>query len=841
MPRKDNSDSDNTDKEAKADSAKVKAPKAAKRKTAEAAPKPAKAKSKASKAKLNGGPSLVVVESPAKERTISRFLKNEFVVRSSYGHVRDLPVRKLGVDVEHAFAPQYVVLPRAKKILAEFKSLVSKSPYIYLATDHDREGESIAWHLVQLLNLDRERVRRITFHEITPGAIQEALKEPRQIDENLVHAQQARRVIDRLVGYKLSPLLWAKIQSGLSAGRVQSVAVRLLAEREREIKEFQSETFWSLTAKLEKPGTPPAFEAKLSHWKGQKLETTKTYDLFSEQYRVKATSLKTPEDVRAVEDAVKSAAFKVVKVEKKEVRRRPAPPFSTSTLQQAASQRLGFAAERTMRVAQSLYEGVDMGSGDPVGLITYMRTDSFSISKIAADEAAAYLKQQFGAAYVPPTPPAYQTKSRGAQEAHEAIRPTSVLRTPDELRGFLNPDQAKLYELIWKRFLASQMVEAVYDTVSADVQAGEALFHCTGRALKFDGFLKAYTVGQPQAGENEEEDQPEEEQNETDRRLPDLVEGDVVKLQDTVSEEHHSSPPPHYNEASLIRAMEKHGIGRPSTYAPTIKTIVDRGYVRRNIKDRKLIPSDLGILVTEKLKQHFPEVVSLSYTAEVEERLDKIAEGDEEWVKVVDEFYSPFTQALDKAGKEMEVSRIEPQKSDEKCPLCGELMLIRESRFGKYLSCSTFPRCKGKIQLTPEGKKVVLETTGDMCDLCGKPMVIRTGRKGRFLACSGYPACKNTYSLDPVTGQKVEGSRPLMTSRKCNKCESALWLRKGKRGFFLACSGFPKCRNIKPVSKDEGEKLRVEGEALRAELVAKRLAQQPPPPPPAPPQAGPTA
>jgi DNA topoisomerase-1 len=779
---------------------KTEAPKA--RKTAKKAAAKPEAKAPAA-AGPRKGPSLVVVESPAKERTISRFLKSDFVVRSSYGHVRDLPLRKIGVDVEDGFNPQYVVLPRAKKILTEFKSLVTKSPYVYLATDHDREGESIAWHLVELLNLKPERVRRITFHEITPGAIQEAIAQPRQIDDNLVHAQQARRVIDRLVGYKLSPLLWAKIQSGLSAGRVQSVAVRLLAEREREIKEFASEGFWTLTAVFEKAGAAPAFSAKLSLWKGEKLETTRTYDLFAEQYRVKASSLRTADDAKAIEDAVRKGHFKVVKVEKKEVRRRPNPPFSTSTLQQAASQKLGFAAERTMRVAQSLYEGVDLGEGDPVGLITYMRTDSFSISKVAAEEAQGFLKEKFGAGYLPAVPPTYQTKSRGAQEAHEAIRPTSVRRTPDEVRARLNPDQAKLYDLIWRRFLASQMVEAVYDTVSADIENGQALFHCTGRSLKFDGFLKAWEIPAV-AREEGAEEEPEEEEEQS--RLPPLVEGDVVTLKDALLEEHHTSPPPHYNEASLIRAMEKHGIGRPSTYAPTIKTIVDRGYVRRNLKDRKLIPSDLGLLVTEKLKKHFPEVVSLTYTAEVEEKLDRIAEGDAKWDTVVQEFYSPFIKELEVATKEMEVSRIEPQKSDEKCPICTQPMLIRESRFGKYLSCSTFPKCKGKIQLTPEGTKIVLEKTGEDCDLCGKAMVIRTGRKGRFIACSGYPACKNTYSIDQATGQKIEGSRPLMTSRKCNKCENLLWLRKGKRGFFLACSGFPKCRNIKPVSKEEGEK-----------------------------------
>ncbi len=794
----------------------VKAPKTVKKAKAAKAPKASSEGKSARK-----GPCLLVVESPAKERTISRFLKSDFIVRSSFGHVRDLPVRKIGVDVADDFEPQYVVLPRAKKILAEFKTLVSKSPFVYLATDHDREGESIAWHLVDMLKLKPDQVKRITFHEITPGAINAAIAEPRAIDENLVHAQQARRVIDRLVGYKLSPLLWAKIQSGLSAGRVQSVAVRLLAEREHEIKAFESEGYWTLTAKLEKPGTPPPFEAKLSLWKGEKVESTRTYDLFSEQYRVKATTMRTLEDVDKITTALKNGTFKVLKVEKKEVRRRPPPPFSTSTLQQAASQKMGFAAERTMRVAQSLYEGVDLGGKEPVGLITYMRTDSFSIAKTAAEECAEYVGQAYGATFRPAEPPTYQTKSRGAQEAHEAIRPTSVLRTPDEVRKFLNADQIRLYELIWKRFVASQMVEAVYDTASADAVNGDAVFHCTGRTLKFEGFLRVYR-DTPKTEEEQEDEEPEDEEG---SRLPPLVEGETLQLDELMPEEHRTSPPPHYNEASLIRAMEKHGIGRPSTYAPTIKTIVDRGYVRRNMKDRKLIPTELGILVTDKLKEHFPEVVSLTYTADVEEKLDSIAEGKAGWATVVKEFYDPFVQALDLAATEMKASRIEPKMSDELCPICTAPMLIRESRFGKYLSCSTFPKCKGKIQLTPEGQKVVLEKTGEKCDLCGKDMVIRTGRKGRFMACSGYPECKNTFSLD-ADGKKVEGSRPLQTTRPCNKCQRHMWLRVGKRGFFLTCPGYPKCRNLKPVSKEEGEKLKVEGEALRAAQIAKRLAAE---------------
>ncbi|MBI5241037.1 MAG: type I DNA topoisomerase [Elusimicrobia bacterium] len=766
--------------------------------------------------KTAGQPCLVIVESPAKERTIARLLKGDYVVRSSFGHVRDLPVKKLGVDVEKDFHPQYVVLPRAKKILPEFRELAERSPAVYLATDHDREGESIAWHLVDLLGLPPEKIRRITFHEITPSAITEALAAPRSLDTHLVNAQQARRVIDRLVGYLLSPLLWAKIQSGLSAGRVQSVAVRLIAERDREIQSFASESFWTLGASLEKPGAPPQFEARLASWKGEKVEALRTCDLFAEQYRVKTTTLKTPEQVRELETALRGGSFKVVKVERKELRRRPPAPFSTSTLQQAASQRLGFAAERTMRVAQTLYEGVDLGGGESVGLITYMRTDSFFISKVAAAEAAAFAREQYGAEFVPVQPPTYQTKSRGAQEAHEAIRPTSVARRPEDVKAHLNSDQARLYELIWKRFLASQMTEALYDTVAADIESAPAMFRAGGRTLKFEGFLKVMQGPSPAEAEAAEDESEGEEQP---LRLPQLAEGDVLDLRELKPEEHKSSPPPCYNEASLIRAMEKHGIGRPSTYAPTIKTIIDRGYVRRGLKDRKLLPTDLGLLVTEKLKQHFPDVVSLSYTAEVEERLDQIAEGADAWARVVGDFYKPFNQAVQAASASMTVSKVAPKKSDEKCPLCSQPMLIRESRFGKYLSCSAFPKCKGKIQLGQDGQKIVPEKTDEVCDICGKGMVIRTGRKGRFLACSGYPACKNTFSLD-ADGKKIEGSRPLATSRKCQKCGSFMWLRLGKRGHFLACSGFPKCRNIKPVSKEEGEKLRAEGEALRAQRAA---------------------
>ncbi len=752
-------------------------------------------------------PHLVIVESPAKERTISRILNKGYLVRSSFGHVRDLPEKKLGVDEKKDFEPTYVLLPRTKKILPELESLARKAPCVYLATDHDREGESIAWHLVALLSLKHDKVRRITFHEITSSAIQEALRSPRGIDLNLVHAQQARRVLDRLVGYKLSPLLWKKVRRGLSAGRVQSVAVRLLVEREKEIQAFVSTPYFSLSARLSKPETPPPFEARLVSWKGQKVESTKVYDLFAEQYRVHSTSFSTREQIDAVAQSIGSSPLKVADLQRKELRRKPSPPFTTSTLQQAASQKFSFPAEKTMRVAQNLYEGVSLGGEEPVGLITYMRTDSVSVARLAQEEARKLIRSQYGEAFAPVEYPVYQTKSKGAQEAHEAIRPTGVSRTPDSVRKFLEPDQAKLYDLIWKRFVASQMAEAVYDTVSADISAGpDALLRANGRTLKFAGFQRVHE-------ENSEEDESSEAHSE---KLPDLAVGDVLTLEEWLPQEHKTSPPPHYNEASLIRALEKHGIGRPSTYAPTIKTVTERGYVKKGIKDRKLIPSELGVLVTEKLKEHFPDVVSLSYTAEVEERLDKVAEGADAWQKVVESFYAPFEKSLKAAAASME--DFKPQESDELCPVCGAKMLIRESRFGKYLSCSQFPRCKGKIRLNEEGQKAVPELTDEKCELCGKVMVIRTGRRGRFLACSGYPACKNTYSLD-AEGKKIEGSRPLISSRMCEKCGKALWLRLGKRGHFLACSGFPKCRNLKPVGKAEAEELKTQ--ALQAEAAAR--------------------
>lgn len=760
---------------------------------------------------------LVVVESPTKERTISRILGEEYTVKSTYGHVRDLPEKDIGVDEKRDFEPSYIVLPRAKKMLPELKKHAKASSMVYIATDHDREGESIAWHLVEILGIDHTKVSRITFHEITAQAIRNSLKSPRHVDVRLVHAQQARRILDRLVGYKLSPLLWKKIKGGLSAGRVQSAAVRILVERAGEIGAFKDEEYWTLSARLAtclagpSPGAPPpTFEARLFQWQGKNVEQLRTMNLFAEDYRIKTTCFKTSEDIVPALGVLRKGPLTVSRVESKEVKQKPRPPFITSSLQQDAYNKLGFSSEKTMRTAQSLYEGVFLGKGNQEGLITYMRTDSFSVSKEIQVEAAKFISSAYGGSFVPPVPPVYQTKVKGAQEAHEAIHPTSVFRRPQDMEKHLTSDQARLYELIWRRFTASQMADALFQALQVDIAAGDdigspqCLLRASGRTLKYEGYLKVYRDENKNRAAEQSRESGEENNVAT---LPALKEGDRPELIDAVPKSHKTSPPPAYNEASLIRTLEKHGIGRPSTYAPILRTIVERGYARRHPKDRRLLATELGILVIEKLKDFFPEILDLSYTAGIEDKLDGIAEGNIEWVKMVRDFYNPFSRALENAHKKMEVSHIEPKKTDELCPKCNSPMVIRESRFGQYLSCSKFPKCRGKIQLDSQGQKIIPQKTEEVCDLCSKPMVIRTGRRGRFLACSGYPACKNTYSLD-AEGKKIESSRPVITDRKCPKCNNAFWLRQGKRGYFLACSGFPKCRNILKISGDDAEAIK---------------------------------
>jgi DNA topoisomerase-1 len=757
-------------------------------------------KAKKTEPQTAGGKALVIVESPTKQKTINKILGPGYIVRSSFGHVRDLPAKEIGVDEQHDFNPTYV--PSGKpRVISELKEAVKNADVVYLATDPDREGEAIAWHLQELLKLRPEATRRIYFHEITPAAVKESFDHARGIDHNLVDAQQARRVLDRLVGYKLSPLLWRKITSGLSAGRVQSVAVRLLTERAKEIKDFKEEVYWSLNARLEKPGTPPAFGARVLKWDGKNTEQITVYKLFAEDYKVKTTVFKDNESLAPVNAALRGGPLKVEKIERKEVKQKPRPPFITSSMQQDAYNKLGFSSQKTMLTAQGLYEGVEI-AGETTGLITYMRTDSFNVSKILQGQTQVFIKEKYGAQFAPAAAPVYKSKIKGAQEAHESIHPTDVYRTPQSIKNYLTADQYKLYELIWLRFVASQMADAVFNTVSVDISAGgpdKCLLRANGRTVKFSGYLSVYKE------EDDESDFREDKDDESGSLLPLLEEGDILKLVKIDTKDHKTAPPPNYNEASLIKTLEKHGIGRPSTYAPTIKTIIDRKYIEKQQKTSKLLATDLGMTVTEHLKEFFKDIMNLSYTAGVEEKLDDIAEGSQKWTGVIKDFYKGFTHDLDNASKNMK--KPEPKVAEgETCPLCGAAMLQRRSKFGEYLACSRYPECKGKKNLGGADYELP-QATGEVCDKCGKPMVIRSGRRGKFMACSGYPDCKNTYSVDGE-GKKVASTGPLDSGRKCDKCGKALVLRNSAKGAFLGCSGYPKCRTIVTVTPDEIEEIK---------------------------------
>ncbi len=716
--------------------------------TEEAPKAAAEKKPKAAKA---GTKHLVIVESPTKEKTISRFLDSDFIVRSSFGHVRDLPKDELGVDVKDKFTAKYVLVERAKKIIAELNMIAKNADVVYLATDPDREGEAISWHLREVIKTDAP-FKRISFHEITKTAIAESLKSPRDLDMALVNAQQSRRIIDRIVGYKLSPLLWNKIKSGLSAGRVQSVTVRLIAERAKEIAAFKEEDYYTVDTKLAK-GDSKDFDSKLVRWEGAAIEQTVLLKLFAEDYRYKTSVFKRVEDTVEAATYLRNSTLKVSKVDAKAVRQKPKPPFITSTLQQDAYNKLGFSSDRTMKVAQSLYEGVDMG-GERSGLITYMRTDSFNVSADMQKEAAKFITEIYGKDFCPAKPPTYLKKVKGAQEAHEAIHPTAAYTRPEDLDkyGNISADQRKLYDLIWRRFMASQMEEAIFDSLSVEFsdEKGRAVLRTSGRTVKFEGYLKIYM--------EEKEEEVAGEDEEGSAALPPLKEGDIVTLKDVSTKAHRTSPPPNYNEASIIKTLEKHGIGRPSTYAVIIKNVVERGYINRE-KDRKLLITELGALVTEKLKDFFKEIMEISYTASIEDKLDDIADGNMDWVKFMGDFYGPFAEELATAEKDMTKSRPNVIKTDEKCPLCLSPMVQRESRFGKYLSCSRFPKCKGKVPLDKEGNK-------------------------------------QDYFV------------PIKTEKICVKCnKNAMLLRKSARGYFLACSGFPKCRNIEPPTAEEVERL----------------------------------
>ena len=665
---------------------------------------------------------LVIVESPAKARTIGKFLGRGYTVKASIGHVRDLPKSQFAVDVEHDFTPRYITIRGKGKVLQELREYARKADRVLLATDPDREGEAISWHLAEILKLDTSAPNRIQFHEITRDAVQKALKSPRPLDERLIDAYQARRVLDRIVGYKLSPLLWRKVKAGLSAGRVQSVAVRLICDREQEIENFIPEEYWSITGAFAVPqpdGRAPArFMAKLVQEAGKKVHI--------------------PDEAAAKEVLARLAGadFRIAQVKRGSRKRNPAPPFITSTLQQEASRKLGFSARKTMSLAQQLYEGLDVGPEGTVGLITYMRTDATRVAEEAQREAQQFIDAHFGRSYRPDQPPRYRSRA-GAQAAHEAIRPTSVFRTPEMVKPYLRRDQYRLYKLIWERFVASQMAPAELDTLTVDVAAGPYLFRATGSAVRFPGFMTLYTEGVDEAGAKEAAPRADGEDDGAEQQLSGHFEaGQAVVVEKLEPKQHFTQPPPRYTEAMLVKTLEEQGIGRPSTYAQIIDTIVRRGYV--TLEDRRFRPTELGRLIVDLLKEHFPRIIDVEFTARMEEALDRIEEGDVHWVDVVRDFYGPFSEALDRAQKEIQAVDIPDEVTDEKCEVCGRNLVIKWGRFGKFLACPGYPECKYTRPL--------LQETGVTCPSCGQGRVVeRRSRKGRtFYGCSRYPDCRFT-------------------------------------------------------------------------------------------------
>lgn len=671
---------------------------------------------------------LVIVESPAKAKSLGKFLGKKYTVKASMGHVRDLPKSQFGVDEKKGFKPKYITIRGKGDIIKELKAATKKADKVLLASDPDREGEAIAWHLANLLDVDEQSPCRIEFNEITKQAVQNAVKHPRPIDKRRVDAQQARRILDRLVGYNLSPLLWRKVKKGLSAGRVQSVAMRLICDREEEIQAFVPEEYWSLTAKLLK-GRNGAFDAKL-----HKIDREKAH-------------IPDGKTMQQVTGELQGQAFKVVNVTRREKKRQPAPPFTTSSMQQEAYRKLNFTARKTMMVAQQLYEGLDLGKEGPVGLVTYIRTDSTRISETAAREAKEFITGRFGPDYAPEEVQRAVKKGR-AQDAHEAIRPTSVAREPAAVKEYLSRDQFRLYKLIWERFVASQMSPAVFDTTTVDIQAGRYIFRATGSVLKFAGFMQVYIEGRDDEEEGGEEG-----------TLPALKEGDVLKLRSLVPKQHFTQPPPRYTDATLVKVLEEKGIGRPSTYAPIVDTIIKRGYVIREKKN--FYPTELGFVVVELLKKYFPDVIDVEFTAEMEDKLDGIEEGDVDWVKILEEFYRPFREMLSVAEKEIEQIQVADEVTDEVCEQCGRNMVIKMGRFGKFLACPGFPECRNTRPL--------LEPTGVSCPRCDGELVLRRSKKGRkFYGCSNYPECEFVVW-------------DLPTNRKCPEC-GGLMVVKDARG-----------------------------------------------------------
>jgi DNA topoisomerase-1 len=718
------------------------------------------------KEKIIMASSLVIVESPAKARTLNKILGKDFQVLASIGHVKDLPEKELGVEVEDHFAPKYVVIPGKEKIIRELKTASKKAERVFLAPDPDREGEAIAYHIATEIGDKKShngKIYRVSFHEITDRAVKEAMAHPGKIDTNKVEAQQARRILDRLVGYKLSPLLWRKVRRGLSAGRVQSVAVRLIVDREREIEKFIKQEYWTIEALLA-ADSPPPFGARLHSWGGELVvERGPKEDKFL---------LRTEGDAAGILSTLKERPFAVRSIEKKKRKKSPPAPFRTSTLQQEAFNKLGFTAKKTMMLAQQLYEGIELGGEGPVGLITYMRTDSVRVAPEAQDWARKLIIKKFGEAYAPPAPPKYKGAA-GAQEAHECIRPTYAERPPEGVKQFLGRDQLRLYTLIWNRFVASQMAPAELEQTTVTIKAEgspEALFRTSGGVIKFDGFLKVLKEGAAEEGE---------------AVLPALEEGARLDLKELKPAQHFTQPPPRYSEASLVKALEEKGIGRPSTYAAILSTIQDRKYVEK--ETGRLKPTDLGVLVNDLLVERFPDLMDVSFTARMEDDLDLVESGDMEREEVIKEFYEPFSAELEEAMKIMGKVRPQDVPTELKCERCGLPMVKRWGKNGWFLACTGYPECK---YTCPVDEPKCAETN-EVCEKCGSPMIIKSGRFGKFLACSNYPACKNTKAIS--------------LGIKCPQDGGDVVERRSKKGkLFYTCSNYPNCKFIswyKPVNR----------------------------------------
>ncbi|MBN1788776.1 MAG: type I DNA topoisomerase [Sedimentisphaerales bacterium] len=751
---------------------------------------------KTTRSKSPTAKNLVIVESPAKAKTINKYLGSDFKVQASMGHVRDLPSKGLSVDIENDFQPTYEISPARKKLVSTLKSLAKDCNRLYLATDLDREGEAIAWHLSEALGVPEKKTNRVIFNEITKRAITQAFENPGKIDMDKVMAQQARRILDRIVGYQISPLLWKKVARGLSAGRVQSVAVKMIVEREREIRAFDPIEYWLIPAVF--TNNLDKCSQYAQQWQ-KFIETTDDKDkgptlakqnkwlaehnaFKAELSTVAGKTFDANNETQAKEifQALENADFSITDIQEKSSTSRPAPPFITSTLQQAAANRLGFAAKRTMRIAQQLYEGIDLGSMGTLGLITYMRTDSTHLSPEALNEARKYIENNIGAEYLPPKANIYTSK-KNAQQAHEAIRPTDVDIDPKQIKDLLSTEQYKLYQLIWQRFVASQMAPAKWNTttldITADTNMGKCCYKAHGRTLVFAGFTKVWPTSS------------------TDQQLPELSEGDKVGQIEIKPVQHFTKPPARYNEASLVKALEKEGIGRPSTYASIISTIQDRKYVEQI--DRQFHTTDIGEVVTEKLDEFFPRIMDMAFTRHMEEQLDKIEEQHLDWLSVLNEFYGPFKQNLEKAADKMKHAKAETKPSEYTCTQCGKPMVYRLGKNGTFLSCSDYPECKFAAPCDKEGKIIEAEVTEHKCPNCGKPMIKKQSRFGTFLGCSDYPECKTTQKIDKDGNIVPPAPPPQPTGIKCYKCSTGeLVIRQSKKGPFLGCNKFPRCRTI---------------------------------------------